>query len=57
MGRISTSRRYAIDITGPDPTSLGNLEGGLQCFGQLGGSGQAMTMKIGRRVRDLYKLT
>ena len=30
MGRISTSPRYMIDITGPDSLSLGQLgEGGI----------------------------
>ena len=28
MGRMSTSYRYVIDITGPDPISLGELGGG-----------------------------
>ena len=28
MGRISKSRRYVIDVTGLDPLSLGDLEGG-----------------------------
>ena len=27
MGRISASPRYGIDITGPDPLSLGELGG------------------------------
>ena len=27
MGRISTSPRYVIDITGPDPLTLGIWEG------------------------------
>ena len=27
MGKISTSPRYVIDITGTDPLSLGELEG------------------------------
>ena len=29
MGKISTSPRYVIDITGTDPLSLGELGGGL----------------------------
>ena len=28
MGKISTSPRYVIDITGTDPLSLGELGGG-----------------------------
>ena len=28
MGKISTSPRYMIDITGTDPLSLGQLGGG-----------------------------
>ena len=28
MGRISTSSRYVIDITGTDPLSLGEFEAG-----------------------------
>ena len=28
MGKISTSPRYMIDITGTDPLSLGELGGG-----------------------------
>ena len=46
-----------IDVTGLDPLSLGELGGGVQCFGEFGASGRARTMKIGRRVRELYKLT
>ena len=45
------------DVTGLDPLSLGELDGGVQCFGEFGASGRARTMKIGRRVRELYKLT
>ena len=48
-------RRYVIDETGLDPLSLGS--GGIQCFGEFGASGPARTMKIGRRVRELHKLT
>ena len=29
MGKISTSSRYVIDITGTDPLSLGEWGGGL----------------------------
>ena len=50
-------RRYVIDVTGLDPLSLGELGGGVQCFGGFGASGRARTMKIGRRVRELHKLT
>ena len=57
MARISTSPRYVTDITGPNPLSLGELGGRGQCFGEFGASGRARTMKIGRRVRDVYKLT
>ena len=53
MGRISASSRYVIDITGADPLSLREF----QCFGEFGASGRARTMKIGRRVTDLHKLT
>ena len=56
MGRISKCRRYVIDATGLDPLSLGEL-GGIQRFFEFGASGRARTMKIGRRVRDLHKLT
>ena len=57
MGKISKCRRYMIDVTGLDPLSLGELGGGVQCFGEFGASGNARTMKIGRRVRELHKLT
>ena len=50
-------RRYVIDVTGLDPLSLGELGGGVQCFGEFGASGRARTMKIGRCVRELQKLT
>ena len=56
VGRISTCRRYVIDVNGLDPLSLGKL-GRFQCFGEFGASGRARTMKIGRRVRDLHKST
>ena len=57
MGRISKCRRYIIDVTVLVPLSLGDLGGGIQCFGEFGAFGRANTMKIGRRVRDLPKLT
>ena len=50
-------RRYVTDVTGLDPLSLGELGGGVQCFGEFGASGHARTMEIGRRARELYKLT
>ena len=40
-----------------DPLSLGELDVGVQCFGDFGASESTRTMKIGRRVRELYKLT
>ena len=45
-----------IDVTVLGSLSLGRL-GDIQCFGEFGASGCARTMKIGRRVRDLKKLT
>ena len=30
-----------IDVTGLDPLSLGELGGGVQCFGEFGASGRA----------------
>ena len=56
MGRINKCCRYVIDVTGLDLLSLGEL-GGIQCFCEFGASGCARTMKIGRRVRDMHKLT
>ena len=50
-------RTYVIDVTGLDLLSFVELGGGVQCFGEFGGSGRARTMKIGRRVRELHKLT
>ena len=50
-------RRYVTDVTGLDPLSLEELDGGVQCFGEFGASGRATKMKIGRRVGELYKLT
>ena len=49
--------RYVIDVTGLDLYSLVELGGGVQRFGEFGASGRARTMKIGRRVRELHKLT
>ena len=46
-----------IDVTGLGPLSLVELSGGVQCFGEFGASRRARTMKIGRRVRELHKLT
>ena len=46
-----------IDVTVPDSLSLGELGGGVQLFGDFGASGRARMMKIGRRVRELHKLT
>ena len=57
MGRISASYRYVIGIAGPNPLSLGELGGGIKCFGKFGASGRTRTIKIGRLVRDLHKLT
>ena len=56
-GKISTSLRYGIDITGTDLLSLVELGGGVQYFGEFGASGQARTTKIGRCVMELRKLT
>ena len=57
MDRISKCRRYVIDVAVLDSLSLGELGGGVQCFGEFGASGRARTMKIGRRVMELHKLT
>ena len=57
MGRISKRRKYMIDVTVLDSLSLGELELGVQRFGEFSASGRARTMKIGRRVRDQHKLT
>ena len=46
-----------IDVAVMHSLSLGELGGGVQCSGELGASGRAKTMKIGRRVRELHKLT
>ena len=57
MDRISKCRKYVIAVIVLDSLSLGELGGGVQCFGEFGASGRAKTMKIGRRVRELHKLT
>ena len=57
MGRISKCCRYVNDVTGPDLLSLGELRAGVQCFGAFSTSGRARTIKIGRRVMELYNLT
>ena len=57
MDRISKCLRYVIDVTLLDLPSLGELGGWVQCFGEFGASGRARTMKIGRRVRKLLRLT
>ena len=57
MRRIRRSPRYLIEITGPDLISLGKLGGDFQCFGKFSASERTRTMKIGRYVRDLHKLT
>ena len=57
MGGKSKCRIYVVDVAALDPLSLGELGGGVQCFGESGASGRARTMKIGRRVRELHKLT
>jgi len=57
VDRIGKCRRYVIAVTVLDSLSLGELEGGIQCFGECGASRPARTMKIGRRVRELHQLT
>ena len=57
VGRISKRLRYVIDVTGLDSVSLGVLGGGVQCFCEFGASGRTRSMKIGRRARELHKLT
>ena len=47
--------RYVIDVTGLDSLSLGELGGGVQCFGEFGASGRVRTIRIGRRVRELHR--
>ena len=39
-----------IDVTVLDSLFLGELGGGVQCFGEFGGSGRARTIDIGRGV-------
>ena len=56
MVRISKCSRYVIDVTGPDTLSVGELEG-TSALASLVLLGRARTMKIGRHVRDLHKLT
>ena len=46
-----------IDVTVLDLLSLGELGGGVQGFGEVGASRRVRTMKIGRCVRELHKLT
>ena len=46
-----------IEVTGLDWLSLVEFGDGVQCFGEFGASGRARTMKIGRCVRELKKLT
>ena len=55
-GKDKQSFIYVINIIGTDPPSLGSWED-FQCFSEFGASGRARTMKIGRRIRALYKLT
>ena len=57
MVRASKCCRYVIDVTVLDLLSLGELGGGVNCFGEFGASGRARTIKIGRHVRELHKLT
>ena len=57
VDRIRECRIYVIDVFVLHPISLGDLGGGVQCFGEYGSSGRAMTMEMGRRVRKLHKLT
>ena len=57
MDRISKCRRYVVEVTVLDSLSLEDLGGGVQYFGEFGVSGRARTMKIGRCVRELHKLT
>ena len=46
-----------IDANVLDPLFLGELRVGVQCFNEFGASGRTRTMEIGRRVRELCKLT
>ena len=54
---MSKCRRYVIAVTVLDSLSLGELGGRVQCFGEFGASSRAETIKIGRYVRELHKLT
>ena len=46
-----------IDVAELDSLFLVELGGGVQCFGEFGASGRARTMKIGRCVSELHRLT
>ena len=52
MDRISEYRRYVIDVTVLNSFSFWGVGGRGFCA-----SGRARTMKIGRRARELHKLT
>ena len=54
VNRISKCPSYVIEVTVLDSLSLGELGGGDSVIRR---SGRARTMKIGRRVRELHKLT
>ena len=56
VGRRIKCRRFVIDVTGLDLPSLGEL-GGFQNFGESGASRRARAKNIGKRVRDVHKLT
>ena len=45
------------DVTGLDPLSLGELDGGVHCFGEFGASESARTMKIGSFFIDFVVLS
>ena len=45
-----------IDVTGLDPLCLGELGGGVQCYGEFGAFGRARTMKIGRGLKGEEKI-
>ena len=55
-GKNKHKFRCVIDILETNPLSLGGW-GDFQCFVEFGASGCAGTMKIGRHVRNLHKLT
>ena len=57
MDRISKCCRYVIHVTVLDLFSLEDFGGGVQCFGEFGASGRSRIIKIGRRVKELHKLT